>query len=112
MPMSFLPVSLPAEANLADAPIGVALDVIYSRRVGLLSADSAEQVLCLLETLGYDLFVADLVRENARQELLVLEGLEEFREHLGGTLAGLAVAGWLAPRGLAPMIAMITQPVS
>ena len=67
--------------------IGVALDVIYSRRAGLLSAENAERVLRLLETLGYELFVADLVRENSRHEMLVLEGLEEFREHLGGTLA-------------------------
>jgi len=67
--------------------VGVALDVIYSRLAGMLSAESAERVLGLLETLGYDLFVADLRRENARGELLVLDGLEEFREHLGGTLA-------------------------
>ena len=67
--------------------IGVALDVIYSRRAGLLSAGSAERVLGLLETLGYELFVTELVRENAQRELLVIEGLEEFREHLGGTLA-------------------------
>ena len=67
--------------------IGVALDVIYSRRGGLLSAENAERVLGLLETLGYELFVADLVRENGRHEMLVLAGLEEFREHLGGTLA-------------------------
>lgn len=67
--------------------IGVALDVIYSRRAGLLSAGAGERVLSLLETLGYELFVAHLVSENARRELLVLEGLEEFREHLGGTLA-------------------------
>ncbi len=67
--------------------IGVALDVVYSRRGGLLSAENAERVLRLLETLGYELFVADLVRENSRHEMLVLEGLEEFREHLGGTLA-------------------------
>ena len=67
--------------------IGVALDVIYSRRGGLLSAENAERVLRLLETLGYELFVADLARENPRHEMLVLEGLEEFREHLGGTLA-------------------------
>lgn len=67
--------------------VGVALDVVYSRRAGLLSAEHADRVLALLETLGYDLFTADLVRENARHEMLVLAGLEEFREHLGGTLA-------------------------
>ncbi len=67
--------------------IGVALDVIYSRRAGFLSAENTERVLSLLENLGYELFIADLVRENERRELLVIEGLEEFREHLGGTLA-------------------------
>src|SRR6478609_6773525 len=60
--------------------IGVALDVIYSRRAGWLSTENAERVLRLLETLGYELFAPDLVRANARQELLVIEGLEEFRE--------------------------------
>jgi len=67
--------------------IGVALDVIYSRRAGFLSAENTERVLRLLETLGYELLVADLVRENEQRELVVIAGLEEFREHLGGTLA-------------------------
>lgn len=67
--------------------VGVALDVIYSRRAGYLAAESAERVLGLLEALGYQLFTTDLLAKNARQELLVVEGLEEFREHLGGRLA-------------------------
>ena len=61
--------------------IGIALDVIYAQRAGLLDAASAERVLHLLETLGFELFSPDL----QRAELLV--GLEEFREHLGGRLA-------------------------
>jgi 3-dehydroquinate synthase len=40
----------------------------------------------LLETLGFDLFHADLLRTEARR-VDVLSGLEEFREHLGGQLA-------------------------
>jgi 3-dehydroquinate synthase len=67
--------------------VGVALDVIYSRRAGYLAAESAERVLGLLEALGHQLFTTDLLAKNARQEFLVLEGLEEFREHLGGRLA-------------------------
>jgi 3-dehydroquinate synthase len=61
--------------------IGIALDVIYSRRAGFLSADSAERVLQLLNSLGFELFHPDLQRDE------LLAGLEEFREHLGGRLA-------------------------
>jgi 3-dehydroquinate synthase len=61
--------------------VGIALDVIYARRAGHLKADQAERVLGLLKALGFELFHADLQRD----ELLV--GLEEFREHLGGRLA-------------------------
>ena len=67
--------------------IGVALDVVYSRLAGFLASESAERVLRLLETLGYELFTADLLRKSTTGELLVVEGLEEFREHLGGRLA-------------------------
>lgn len=61
--------------------IGVALDVIYARRAGFLKPESAGRVLSLLETLGFELFHADLLQED------LLAGLEEFREHLGGRLA-------------------------
>ncbi len=61
--------------------VGLALDVIYSRRAGFLAPDAAERVLRLLRGLGFALFHPDLQRE----ELLL--GLEEFREHLGGRLA-------------------------
>ena len=44
-------------------------------------------MLRLLERLGYELFTADLLRKSTNGELLVVEGLEEFREHLGGRLA-------------------------
>jgi 3-dehydroquinate synthase len=61
--------------------VGIALDVIYARRAGVLSPVNAERVLQLLQTLGFALFHPDLQRD----ELLL--GLEEFREHLGGRLA-------------------------
>jgi 3-dehydroquinate synthase len=62
------------------------LDVLYSRRAGFLKAGPAERVLGLLEKLGFELFHADLLRASAGR-LEVLNGLEEFREHLGGELA-------------------------
>ena len=61
--------------------IGIALDVIYSRRVGFLSKAGAERVLHLLKALDFELFHPDLQQEE------LLKGLEEFREHLGGRLA-------------------------
>lgn len=61
--------------------VGIALDVIYSRRAGLLDGAGGERILQLLETLGFKLYSPDLQRTE------LLAGLEEFREHLGGRLA-------------------------
>ena len=67
--------------------VGIALDVIYSRDLGFLDAASAERVLALLEKLGFELFANELLHVDSDQSLMVLNGLEEFREHLGGELA-------------------------
>jgi len=66
--------------------IGIALDVIYARDIGLLDGPSAEQILKLLERLGFKLFADELMGADARDHLQILNGLEEFREHLGGEL--------------------------
>lgn len=66
--------------------IGIALDVVYSRLMGFLDAASAERALRLLETLNFDLFASELLHVNSQKSLLLLDGLEEFREHLGGEL--------------------------
>jgi 3-dehydroquinate synthase len=66
--------------------IGIALDTIYARTMGFLDAASAGRVLKLLEVLGFELFANELLHVDAANSLLVLEGLEEFRQHLGGDL--------------------------
>jgi len=66
--------------------IGIALDVIYSRMAGLLKDRSCERVLKLLKHLGFKLYADELLDAGTRGHLRVLDGLEEFREHLGGTL--------------------------
>jgi len=66
--------------------IGIALDVIYSRNIGLLDAASAERILKLLAQLGFHLFADELLNANDDNRLTILAGLEEFREHLGGEL--------------------------
>jgi 3-dehydroquinate synthase len=67
--------------------VGIALDVTYSRLAGFLEAENAERVLNLLETLGFELFASDLLALNSAGTPALLEGLEDFREHLGGRLA-------------------------
>lgn len=66
--------------------IGIALDTIYSRRTHRIDAESADRVLRLLEALGFQLFTNELTHKDQNGNHLVLEGLEEFREHLGGEL--------------------------
>jgi 3-dehydroquinate synthase len=66
--------------------IGIALDVIYSKRMGYLDNASAERILRLLEELGFVLFAPELLLNGPSHQLSVLAGLEEFREHLGGEL--------------------------
>ena len=66
--------------------IGIALDSIYARNIGLLDRASAERILVLLEKLGFELFANELLNMDASHSLQVIAGLEEFREHLGGQL--------------------------
>jgi 3-dehydroquinate synthase len=66
--------------------VGIALDAIYSRRMGFLDGGSTERVLKLIEDLGFEIFANELLHVDSEGALVVLKGLEEFREHLGGQL--------------------------
>lgn len=76
--------------------IGMALDAVYSARAGLLQDDVLEPVLRLLERLGLPLWDETLEIVGAGGRARILEGLTEFREHLGGELCitFLAKIGW------------------
>ena len=63
--------------------IGLALDIICAREMGLLPPALAARILNLLEALGFNLYVPELQIAGGG---LLLSGLEEFREHLGGQL--------------------------
>jgi 3-dehydroquinate synthase len=73
--------------------IGVALDTIYSVERGLLAPASRTEVLDVLETLGLPLWAPELERRHPDGRLVVLDGLAEFREHLGGELTVTLLAG-------------------
>jgi 3-dehydroquinate synthase len=66
--------------------IGLALDTRYSVQVGLLAPGGEERVYSLLKSLGFHLWHPALERRDADGEWLLLRGLQEFREHLGGDL--------------------------
>ncbi|RYU97248.1 3-dehydroquinate synthase [Emticicia agri] len=63
--------------------VGIALDSVYSHLLGLISEEDALRIIRVLKTLGFTLYHPSL-SENDKQNLL--EGLNEFREHLGGRL--------------------------
>lgn len=75
--------------------IGIALDTAYSTEAGLLSPTARDRVMDLLRRLGLRLWdpACTLMGEDQRPRLL--DGLAEFREHLGGepTITLLAVIG-------------------
>ena len=66
--------------------IGLALDTRYSVQVGMLDAGGENRVHALLKRLGFHLWHAALESRDAEGHWLLLRGLEEFREHLGGDL--------------------------
>ena len=66
--------------------IGIAVDVTCSRLTGLLKKKSSERILNLLEKLGFKLYADELLDLGDQGKLRILDGLEEFREHLGGRL--------------------------
>ena len=73
--------------------IGMALDARYSVLSGLLPAGEEERICALLEFLGFALWHPALLKQGPAGELVILEGLREFREHLGGELTITLLAG-------------------
>ena len=73
--------------------VGGALDCLYSARCGWLSREESDRILALLRGLRLPLWHESL---NLRDEVgrrKVFNGLEEFREHLGGELTVLMLSG-------------------
>jgi 3-dehydroquinate synthase len=73
--------------------IGMAVDLVYARRLGLLSADDCGRILRLIARIGFALHDEQLDRLDGEGKRIVLRGLEEFREHLGGELTITLVTG-------------------
>lgn len=66
--------------------IGMALDLVYARRSGILPTATADRILSILQGLGFALYTPLLEEHGADGRRLLLHGLDEFREHMGGRL--------------------------
>jgi 3-dehydroquinate synthase len=66
--------------------IGMALDTAYSVLLGLLDPAAAQRIYFLLDHLGFRLWHPALEMTAPDGRRAILEGLREFREHLGGEL--------------------------
>jgi 3-dehydroquinate synthase len=66
--------------------IGIALDVVYSVRKGYLPRATADRLIGVLETIGFQLWDDALAQREPDGSHALIAGLREFREHLGGEL--------------------------
>lgn len=70
--------------------IGMALDTVYSYQNQFLPETDRNRILALLKNLGFIIYHPKL-SENQKENLYL--GLQEFREHLGGRLTIMLLAG-------------------
>lgn len=66
--------------------IGLALDARYSVQIGMLRAGLEDRIYDLLKRLGFYLWHPAVESRDDEGRWVLLRGLEEFREHLGGDL--------------------------
>jgi 3-dehydroquinate synthase len=66
--------------------LGMALDIMYSVRLGELPRAEADRILRVLETVGFSLWDDALLQRDVHGRMSITQGLREFREHLGGDL--------------------------
>jgi len=66
--------------------IGMAIDLLYSANIEMLDTATCERILSLMERIGFVLWSEFLDAHDVATQPVILQGLEEFREHLGGEL--------------------------
>ena len=69
---------------------GIALDITYAQLIGLISEADLQHILDVMIAIGFDLSLP--VNTSSEIESL-LNGIEEFREHLGGQLTITLISG-------------------
>lgn len=70
--------------------IGMALDTVYSYQKNLLASEDRDRILSVLKKLGFAIYHSKL---SEKEKTNLYLGLQEFREHLGGRLTIMLLAG-------------------
>ena len=73
--------------------IGLAVDLLYYTRIRLVKETTAYRAIELIERLGFTIYDALLHQVDADNISVILKGLDEFREHLGGELTITLIQG-------------------
>ncbi len=66
--------------------VGIALDMVYASLLGLVSSAQCTRVIALLRDCGLRVWCDEVALRGTDGKLAILEGLRQFREHLGGVL--------------------------
>lgn len=69
---------------------GIALDVTYAQLIGLITETDLRHILEVMTAIGFDLGIP---LDTAEELNTLLNGIEEFREHLGGQLTITLISG-------------------
>jgi 3-dehydroquinate synthase len=72
--------------------MGIALNRLYSQKSGMLSAPATERILALIQKLGFAIHDPLMSPSGTPGGCPLIEGLNEFREHLGGKLTIMLLA--------------------
>ncbi len=66
--------------------IGIAIDTVIAYRLNLVTDTERDRIIKAMKTAGLPIFTPLLEKRDQDGSLEVMEGLEEFREHIGGSL--------------------------
>jgi 3-dehydroquinate synthase len=65
---------------------GIALDVTISYLKGMIAEEEWKKIISLILLLGFEIYVTEFSSTDEKGVPLLINGLNEFREHLGGRL--------------------------
>ncbi len=71
----------------AAVAIGIMLDSLYAKRVGLITRNEFYDIHAAFAGCGLKIYDSALSETDSKGRLKILSGIEDFREHLGGALA-------------------------
>lgn len=66
--------------------MGIALDSFYAMKTDLLDEPQLKKILDGFVDCGFEICTDELTRRHPNGELIIMDGLAEFQEHLGGRL--------------------------